>query len=156
MGNCPDYFGDLFAQLLCGGQMVQARYRSAGMLTGGILLLAVMVPLLWKFSYGTLLLMGIGTSLVIPLYMLPMTSTSFDLMGESAESAGKRVEWVVLRELSLMSGRLLGMLVFIAVLSVSSSTRVIIVLLFALGAALLGSWLLLRHRLHRAASGNMP
>ncbi|AIQ51664.1 MFS transporter [Paenibacillus sp. FSL R7-0331] len=138
------------------GKWFKPRYRSAGMLTGGILLLAVMVPLLWKFSYGTLLLMGIGTSLVIPLYMLPMTSTSFDLMGESAESAGKRVEWVVLRELSLMSGRLLGMLVFIAVLSVSSSTRVIIVLLFALGAAPLGSWLLLRHRLHRAASGNMP
>ncbi|WP_042202016.1 MFS transporter [Paenibacillus camerounensis] len=138
------------------GKWFKPRYRSAGMLTGGILLLAVMVPLLWKFSYGTLLLMGIGTSLVIPLYMLPMTSTSFDLMGESAESAGKRVEWVVLRELSLMSGRLLGMLVFIAVLSVSSSTRVIIVLLFALGAAPLGSWLLLRHRLHRAESGNMP
>ncbi|OMF92816.1 MFS transporter [Paenibacillus sp. FSL R7-0273] len=138
------------------GKWFKPRYRSAGMLAGGILLVAVMIPLLWKFSYGTLLLMGIGTSLVIPLYMLPMTSTSFDLMGESAESASKRVEYVVLRELSLMSGRLLGMLVFIGVLSVSSSTKVIIILLLCLGASPLGSWLMLRRRLRRAEAGNMP
>lgn len=128
------------------GKWFKPRLRSAGMLAGGILLVAVIVPLLWKLSYGTLLLMGIGTSLFIPLYMLPMTSISFDLMGETAESASKRVEWVVLRELSLMSGRLLGILVFIGVLSVSGTTQVIIVLLLALGTAPLGSWLVLRRR----------
>lgn len=138
------------------GKWFKPRYRSSGMLIGGILLVAVIIPLLWKLSYGTLLLMGIGTSLCIPLYMLPMTSISFDLMGESAESASKRVEWVVLRELSLMSGRLLGMLVFIGVLSVSSSTLVIIILMLALGAAPLGSWLVLRRRLQRREAGNMP
>ncbi|MNP76412.1 hypothetical protein D3C76_1736430 [compost metagenome] len=62
----------------------------------------------------------------------------------------------MLRELSLMSGRLLGMLVFIGVLSVSSSTLVIIVLMLALGAAPLGSWLVLRRRLQRREAGNMP
>lgn len=56
------------------------------MLVGGLLLVAVITPLLWKVSYGTLLIMGIGTSLSIPLYMLPMVSTSFDLMGLSAEA----------------------------------------------------------------------
>lgn len=137
------------------GRWFKPRYRSAGMLAGGLLLLAVIVPLLWKVSYGTLLLMGIGTSLFIPLYMLPMTSISFDLMGESAESASKRVEWVVLRELSLMSGRLLGMFLFIGVLSVNRSTGVIILLLFMLGAAPLGSWLVLRRKLHRSGAGSM-
>lgn len=137
------------------GRWFKPRYRSAGMLAGGLLLLAVIVPLLWKVSYGTLLLMGIGTSLFIPLYMLPMTSISFDLMGESAESASKRVEWVVLRELSLMSGRLLGMFLFIGVLSVNRSTGVIILLLFMLGAAPLGSWLALRRKLHRSGAGSM-
>lgn len=137
------------------GKWFKPRFRSAGMLGGGILLVAVIVPLLWKLSYGTLLLMGIGTSLFIPLYMLPMTSISFDLMGESAESVSKRVEWVVLRELSLMSGRLLGILGFIGVLSVSRSTQVIIVLLLALGTAPLGSWLVLRRRLHRREAGDM-
>ncbi len=125
------------------------------MLAGGILLLAVIVPLVWKVSYGTLLVMGIGTALFMPLYMLPMTSISFDLMGESAESVSKRVELVVLRELSLMSGRLLGMFAFIGVLSVNSSQLAIIVLLLVLGAAPLGSWIVLRRKLHRSRAGNM-
>ncbi|MNR61435.1 hypothetical protein D3C85_1831880 [compost metagenome] len=83
-----------------------------------------------------------------------MTSTSFDLMGLSAESAGKRVELVVLRELSLMSGRLLGMFVFIAVLSVTSSTQVITLLMLLLGTAPLGSWLVLRRLLKRSRKWN--
>lgn len=136
------------------GKCFKPRYRSAGMLAGGLLLLAVIVPLLWKVSYGTLLVMGIGTSLFIPLYMLPMVSISFDLMGESVESASKRVEWVVLRELSLMSGRLLGIFAFIGILSVNSSTQVIVLLLLLLGAAPLGSWLVLRRRLRRCCDDN--
>ncbi|MBW4085215.1 MFS transporter [Paenibacillus sp. S150] len=131
------------------GKWFKPKYRSAGMLAGGLLLVAVITPLLWKVSFGTLLVMGIGTSLCIPLYMLPMTSTSFDLMGLSAESAGKRVELVVLRELSLMSGRLLGLLVFIAVLSVQDSPRVITLLMLLLGCAPLGSWLMLHRLLKR-------
>jgi YQGE family putative transporter len=129
------------------GKWFKPRARFAGMLAGGMLLVAFILPLLWKVNYTTLLIMGIGTSLCIPLYMLPMTSTSFDLMGLSEESAGKRVELVVLRELSLMSGRLLGIFVFIAVLSVNQSPRAITVLMLLLGAAPLGSWLVLRRLL---------
>ncbi|WP_438495091.1 MFS transporter [Paenibacillus sp. IHBB 3054] len=129
------------------GKWFKPKFRSAGMLAGGLLLVAVITPLLWKVSYGTLLIMGIGTSLCIPLYMLPMVSTSFDLMGLSAEAAGKRVELVVLRELSLMSGRLLGVFVFIAVLSVNDSPQVITLLMLLLGASPLGSWLVLRRLL---------
>ncbi|OBZ11838.1 MFS transporter [Bacillus sp. FJAT-27264] len=129
------------------GKFFKPIYRSAGMLIGGVLLVGVITPLLWQVNYGTLLIMGIGTSLFIPLYMLPMTSTSFDLIGESEESVSNRVELVVLRELSLMSGRLLGILVFVGVLSVSRSPRTITVLLLVLGAAPLGSWLILRRSL---------
>jgi len=109
------------------------------------MLVVVIAPLLWKVSYSTLLIMGIGTSLFIPLYMLPMVSTSFDLMGESKASVDKRVELVVLRELSLMVGRVVGTLVFVAVLSVSRSPGTVTWLLLGLGTAPVGSWLFLRH-----------
>ncbi|QUL56554.1 MFS transporter [Paenibacillus tritici] len=130
------------------GRWFKPRARLGGMLAGSLLLAAFVLPLLWKVNYTTLLIMGIGTSLCLPLYMLPMVSTSFDLMGVSEESAGKRVELVVLRELSLMSGRLLGLLVFIAVLSVNQSPQTITLLMLLLGAAPLGSWLVLRRLLH--------
>ncbi|MDT3425044.1 YQGE family putative transporter [Paenibacillus forsythiae] len=131
------------------GKWLSPKYRSAGMLCGALLLVAVILPMLWTVSYATLLVMGMGTALFIPLYMLPMVSTSFDLMGESEESAGKRVELVVLRELSLMTGRLAGTFVFIAILSVSAAPRTVTLLLLGLGAAPLGSWLFLRRMLRR-------
>ncbi|MNH98737.1 Major Facilitator Superfamily protein [compost metagenome] len=137
------------------GKWFTPKLRSGGMLVGGILLVAVITPLLWNVSYGTLLIMGIGTSLFLPLYMLPMTSSVFDLMGESKESAGKRVELVVLRELCLMSGRMLGVFVFIAVLSVNDSPRVITWLMLLLGAAPLGSWVTLHHLLKRKADASL-
>ncbi|MCL6602625.1 MAG: MFS transporter [Paenibacillus sp.] len=128
------------------GKWFKPRFRSAGMLVGSVMLVAVIAPLLWKVSFGTLLIMGIGTSIFIPLYMLPMVSTSFDIMGESKESVGKRVELVVLRELSLMIGRISGTLIFILVLSASGSSRTITWLLLGLGVAPIGSWLFL-HRI---------
>ena len=127
------------------GKWFKPKFRLAGMLGGSIMLVVVIAPLLWKVSYSTLLIMGIGTSLFIPLYMLPMVSTSFDLMGESKASVDKRVELVVLRELSLMVGRVVGTLVFVAVLSVSRSPGTVTWLLLGLGTAPVGSWLFLRH-----------
>lgn len=133
------------------GRWFKPATRSKGMLAGSLLLVAFSLPLLWKVNYSTLLFMGIGTSLCLPLYMLPLTSTSFDLMGLTEESAGKRTELVVLRELSLMSGRLLGLLVFISVLSVNESLQTITVLMLLLGAAPLGSWLMLRRLLKQGS-----
>lgn len=133
------------------GKWLKPRFRLNGIGFGGLFLIAVITPLLWKVSYGTLLIMGIGTSLFIPLYMLPMVSVSFDLIGKSAESVSKRVELVVLRELSLMSGRVIGMLVFIAVLSVNRSPQTITLLMLVLGASPLGSWLMLRKLLKQKA-----
>jgi len=129
------------------GKWFKPGYRSAGMLAGSIMLTVVISPLLWQVSYLTLLILGIGTSLFIPLYMLPMVSTSFDLMGETEETVSKRVELVVLRELSLMTGRVAGTMIFIAVLSISTSPRTMTLLLLALGAAPVGSWLFLRRLL---------
>ncbi|MEK3795069.1 MFS transporter [Paenibacillus sp. FSL R7-0204] len=126
------------------GRWFKPRARLGGMLAGSLLLIAFLLPLLWKVNFTTLLIMGIGTSLCLPLYMLPMLSTSFDLMGVSEESAGKRVELVVLRELSLMSGRLLGLLIFIAVLSLDQSPQTLTLLMLLLGAAPLGSWVVVR------------
>ncbi|MNI89894.1 hypothetical protein D3C73_1473550 [compost metagenome] len=100
--------------------------------------------------------MGIGTSLFIPLYMLPMVSTSFDLMGENEDSANRRVELIVLRELSLMTGRLTGTLIYIGILSISASPRTITLLMLGLGAAPIGSWLFLRRRLRQEDGGRNP
>jgi YQGE family putative transporter len=76
--------------------------------------------------------------------MMPAISASFDLMGVNQENVEKRVELVVLRELSLTIGRITGLLVFILVLSFRQDTLTITLLLLFLGASPIGSWLFIR------------
>lgn len=126
------------------GKWFKPKYRKTGMLIGAACMLLVIVPLLLDVNYTTLLVLGIGTSLFIPLYMLPSVSVSFDLMGLNRENVEKRVELVVLRELSLTLGRIAGLLVFIMVLSIRQDTLTITLLLLFLGASPIGSWIFMR------------
>ncbi|WP_411830653.1 MFS transporter [Paenibacillus lautus] len=126
------------------GKWFKPKFRKTGMLVGSILMLLVILPLLFAVNYTTLLVLGIGTSLFIPLYMMPAISASFDLMGVNEENVEKRVELVVLRELSLTVGRITGLLVFILVLSFRQDTLTVTLLLLFLGASPIGSWLFIR------------
>lgn len=129
------------------GKWFKPQYRAKGMLIGAVLLLVVLMPLLWKVTYGTLLIMGIGSALAMPLYILPMISAGFDMMGTSGENVEKRVELVVLRELSLMTGRLFGLGVFILTVMNGPSLRTLTWLIIVLGAFPLIGWIFMRKML---------
>lgn len=134
------------------GRWLKPRYRYAGMLVGALLTAGFMIPLLWSLQYGMLLAVGIGMSVFIPLYMIPMVSVSFDLMGTSEESANNRVELMVLRELCLMCGRIAGILLYVLVLSISDAPRTVTWLIIGLGFAPVLGWLFMRKQL-KAAHG---
>ncbi len=133
------------------GKWFKPQYRSKGMLTGSVLLLLVLLPLLWKITYGTLLFMGIGSAIAMPLYILPMISAGFDMMGTSGENVEKRVELVVLRELCLMTGRLFGLTVFMITVMNSPSTSILVWLMIILGAFPLIGWMFMRRLLVETA-----
>ena len=115
------------------GKWFKPKFRKTGMLVGSILMPLVILPSLVAVNYTTPLVLGIGTSLFIPLYMMPAISASFDLMGVNQENVEKRVELVVLRELSLTIGRITGLLVFILVLSFRQDTLTVTLSLLFLG-----------------------
>ncbi|MGM1019582.1 MAG: MFS transporter [Bacillota bacterium] len=131
------------------GKWLKPHYRSVGMLLGASLLVIALVPLLWRMEYSTLLIMGIGTALFLPLYLIPMISASFDLMGVSEKDVNKRVELVVLRELCLMVGRLTGMLIFLGVLSMSKAPIAMIWLLIGLALMPVAGWVFMRNVLKK-------
>ncbi len=126
------------------GKWLHIRFRYVGMLVGAVLITGVIGPLLWDVNYITLMLFGVGTSLFMPLYLLPIISSVFDLIGKSEDTVEKRVELIVLRELSIMIGRLLGTLLFILVFSWSPHMETVIWLMLGLGASPLLSWVLIR------------
>ena len=122
------------------GKMLKKRNRKLVMLIGVIMISVVILPLFWKVSYATLIMFGIGTSLFMPLYIIPMTSRVFDLIGQSEESAREREEFIVLREIALVTGRVIGLTSYLIVLPQNHSTVAITWLLFAVGVVPIAGW----------------
>ncbi|MNJ38304.1 Major Facilitator Superfamily protein [compost metagenome] len=129
------------------GKWLAVRHRYIEMLVGALMITLVVLPILWKVSYTTLIIFGVGTALFMPLYIIPMISSVFDLMGRDAKDAEHRVELIVLREISMMVGRLAGIIIFIWFYSRSPHMTTILWLMAGLGAAPVVSWLAMRRLL---------
>jgi YQGE family putative transporter len=121
-------------------KILKKNNRKLAMLIGVIMIGIVILPLFWKVSYATLLMFGIGTSLFMPLYIIPMTSRVFDLIGQSEESAREREEFIVLREAGLVTGRVIGLSSYLIVLPLNHSAVAITWLLFAVGIFPIAGW----------------
>lgn len=135
------------------GHWLKPRMRKWGMLAGVAGMIVVIFPFFWTVNYTTLLVFGLGTALCIPLYSVPLTSTAFDLIGRDGESVSKREEFVVLRELGLNGGRLLGTMVFLAVIVFSPTPLSINLLLLGIGSSPIVVWALLRRLLNPPLGG---
>jgi YQGE family putative transporter len=136
-----------FASFYAAGRWLKPGWRKAGMLVGTLAMTAVIVPFFHGVHYTTLLIFGIGTSLFIPLFTIPMTSSVFDLIGTREESVRQRVEYVVQRELYLNAGRILGMVVFIVTLSLSRESAAVNWMMLLTGITPVVSWWFMRNRL---------
>ncbi|CAH1223325.1 hypothetical protein PAECIP111893_04955 [Paenibacillus plantiphilus] len=129
---------------MIGKYLTPGRRRTA-MLVGTVALGAVIIPLFWPLNYTILLIFGIGTSLFMPLYIIPMTSAVFDLIGRDEESAQRREEFIVLREIALTAGRMIGISAYMLVLPlVKSSPQAIPWLMLAVGSSPIVGWLFMR------------
>ena len=133
------------------GKWIKPSWRSPAMLLGTVALIVVILPFFFGMSYMTMLIFGIGTSLFIPLYTVPMTSAVFDLIGQNEESVRQREEYIVLRELGLSAGRIVSMLLFIVTVSVSQDPLVLNILLLVVGSAPFVCWLCMRGYLRSMA-----
>jgi len=136
-----------FGSFYVTGRWLKAEWRQTGMLIGTVCLALAIVPLFFWSGYGALLTFGIGTWLFLPLFIVPMTSSVFDLIGTRRESVRSRAEYVVLRELGLNAGRIAGMIIYIVTLSASSAPPVIRWLMLITGSTPFISWLFMRKRL---------
>ncbi|MFD2613701.1 MFS transporter [Paenibacillus gansuensis] len=133
-----------FVSFLAVGKWLRVRHRYAAMLIGAVMISAVILPFFWKVDYVTLLVFGIGTSLFMPLFSIPLTSSVFDTIGSSQKSAEERVEFIVLRELGLCMGRVFGTLVFIAVISWTTAPLIMNIMLLIIGSFPILTWLFMR------------
>ncbi len=126
------------------GRLMKPDFRIRFMLVGAVLMIAAILPFFWKVNYLTLLTFGIVAGAAFPLYIIPITSSVFDLIGQDENSARHRVEHVITRELGLNAGRMLGTIAFIAVVSWRDTVGVMNILLLAVGSSPLLAWWFIR------------
>lgn len=126
------------------GKYLKPKYRNISMLVGTLAIILSVFPFFWKVNYTTLLIFGIGTAIFFPLFTIPMISSVFDIIGKDNNSAEHRVEFVVLRELGLSAGRMLGIVLFIVVTSWSMDQQVLNILLLIIGSSPIVAWFYMR------------
>ncbi|WP_254450166.1 MFS transporter [Cohnella herbarum] len=136
-----------FVSFYAAGRWLKPAWRNRGMGVGVIAMIAFIFPFFLGVSFTTLMVFGVGAALFFPLYMLPMTSAVFDLIGQDDDSVKRRVEYVVVRELALNIGRIVGMAIFMATISISRAPMVMNVLLLVIGSSPLLGWLFMRNLL---------
>ncbi|NHN29282.1 MFS transporter [Paenibacillus agricola] len=134
------------------GKLIKKQYRGVAMGIGALMIVLVIIPFFWKVNLATLLTFGVGVGMFFPLYSIPMTSTVFDTIGGDAYSVQRRAEFVVLRELALNAGRITGLLLFIAVVTVTAAPLAMNILLLGIGSSPLIAWFFMR-KLHGQAAG---
>ena len=133
-----------FISFWAAGRWMKKHYRSTAMFIGAVMTTVVIIPLFWELSFNRLLIFGIGVSLFMPLYSIPMTSKIFDIIGQNEQSVLEREEYVVLREAALTIGRIIGLAAYFVVMSFDESPKAITWLLFSVGAVPIISWWIMR------------
>ncbi|MFC5402733.1 MFS transporter [Cohnella soli] len=142
-----------FVSFYVTGKWLKPSWRDKGMLVGAASLALSVIPLFFGVGFVSLLVYGILSALFMPLFVIPMTSSVFDWIGSDDESASLRVEFVVLRELALCAGRIVGMGIFIATVAATRKPAIISLLLAFVGSFPLLSWYLTRGRLRVGMEG---
>lgn len=126
------------------GKWMRPERREKAILFGAVMMGLSAVPLFSGVNLLTLYILGIGGALFYPLYGVAITSTTFDIIGESKNKAEHRVEYIVFREWALNVGRISSLLVFIGVVMNTESFAALTWIIVAINAAQIFSWVFLR------------
>jgi YQGE family putative transporter len=88
---------------------------------------------------------GVVVSIAYPMLLVPYVSLTFDVIGKGWKAAEMRVEYIVVRELFLNSGRIVSVLAFLATVTFFSEEKGIPILLLVLGAGHAVIYFFVRH-----------
>ncbi|OUM90754.1 MAG: hypothetical protein BAA01_07180 [Bacillus thermozeamaize] len=126
------------------GRFIRRSWRNAFILLGALMMSIAVIPSLFQTHFWTIILFGIGLSLFAPFFLIPLTSTVFDLIGANRWRVKTRVEHVVMRELALSVGRLLGIVAFLVWVQLTQKTGHLLLLIFILSLLQCFSWFFMK------------
>ncbi|WP_027407809.1 MFS transporter [Anoxybacteroides tepidamans] len=115
-------------------RIIKPSYRKTAILCGGLLLYAALFLIVFDLSYGRLMLYAAAIAIGYPVLLVPYSSLTFDVIGRSWESGEMRIEYIVVRELFLNSGRIVSIVAFLLTITLFNEKIGIPALMLVLGA----------------------
>lgn len=130
--------GTAFIMYSIATKFIKKDKRKKVMITGGVILYAAIFLIFNDPTYIRLLIYGVVIGIAYPLMLVPYSSITYDVIGKSRDAAEMRIEYVVVKELFLNSGRVISIILFIIAINLINPTTAIpaLLLIFGIGHTL--------------------
>lgn len=122
-------------------RFLEPRKRNKSILVATIFMGLSVVPFVIYGDKWHLFFLGIGSATFYPFYRSSLMALSFDVISENSRNNSTSIEFVVSRELALLSGRILGTLTFIGYVSIFTDLASIRLYMLPIGFVQILSWL---------------
>ncbi len=126
--------GIAFISYYAVSRLLKKEHRKKAILIGGMLLYASIFLIIFKVTYFKLLIYAAIIAVAYPLLLVPYSSLTYDVIGKGWRAAEMRIEYIVVRELFLNSGRIVSILSFLVAVTFFYEKISIPILLLILGA----------------------
>ena len=126
------------------GRFIKPHFRKKAILIGGIGLYLAIFLIAFELNFTRLIMYGVAISIAYPILLVPYISLTYDVIGKGWKAAEMRVEYIVVRELFLNSGRIFSILMFLLTVTLFNEEKGIPMLLLILGAGHLVIYLFIR------------
>lgn len=107
------YSGFSFLFYFLVSRVVKPRRRKKAIFLAGLVLYLNVLILLVSYNMPLLLVYGAIGGIFFPLFYVPYLSLTYDVIGKSWNAGEMRIEYIVVREIFLNSGRVLSIAIFL-------------------------------------------
>jgi MFS transporter, YQGE family, putative transporter len=114
-------------------RLIKQKYRKKSIMVGGLILFAAIFLLVFNLTYTKLIIYAVVIAIAYPLLLVPYMSMTYDVIGQGWNAAKLRIEYIVVRELFLNSGRVISILAFLFAITFFDEKESIPILLVILG-----------------------
>ncbi|OAK74687.1 MFS transporter [Lederbergia galactosidilytica] len=130
--------GTAFIMYSVATKLIKKDKRKKVMILGGVILYVAIFLIFIDPTYTRLLIYGVIIGIAYPLMLVPYSSITYDVIGKSRNAAELRIEYVVVKELFLNSGRVISILLFIIAIKLINPATAIpaMLLIFGIGHTL--------------------
>ncbi|MDV2683170.1 MFS transporter [Alkalihalophilus lindianensis] len=126
-------------------RLIKPSFRKKAILIGGSILYAAIYLIVFDISFAKLIMYGVVISIAYPMLLVPYISLTYDVIGKGWKAAEMRIEYIVVREVFLNSGRIVSVLTFIVAILLFPEEKSIPVVLMILGIGHFLIYFFVRH-----------